>query len=132
VIPFRVRLVPGRPSGEQVAFAARRSIVSGQMRPGDRFPSVRILSQACKINPNTAHKVITQLIAEGLLAVEPGIGTVVSEIPEATQAARTRLLDAEVEQLVVEARRLRLSMQDVQSAVAAHWQRLNPEENNHD
>jgi GntR family transcriptional regulator len=128
VIPFRVKMVPGRASCEQVAFAARRSIVSGQMRPGDRFPSVRTLSQACKINPNTAHKVITQLIAEGLLAVEPGIGTVVAEIPEATHAARARLLEAEVEQLVVEARRLRLSMEDVQLAVAAHWQRLNPEE----
>jgi GntR family transcriptional regulator len=127
VIPFRVTLVTGRPSGEQVAFAARRSIISGQMRPGDRFPSVRTLSQACKINPNTAHKVITQLITEGLLAVEPGIGTVVAELPEASPAARTRLLESEVEHLVVEACRLRLSLEELQAAIAAHWRHLNPE-----
>jgi DNA-binding transcriptional regulator YhcF (GntR family) len=33
------------------------------------FPSVRELSTVLKINPNTAHKVVTQMVAEGLLEV---------------------------------------------------------------
>jgi GntR family transcriptional regulator len=127
VIPFRVVLQTGTPLHEQVAFAARKAVISGQLRAGDRFPSVRALSQACRINPNTAHKVISQLTAEGLLEVLPGIGTVVAIPPNGTETDRLRLLEREVEQLVVEARRLGLSLDDVQDAVAAHWRKLEPE-----
>jgi GntR family transcriptional regulator len=127
MIPFRVNLESGKPLHEQVAFAARKAVISGQLRAGDRFPSVRALSKACKINPNTAHKVIAQLTAEGLLEVQPGIGTVVACPPDGSPADRLRLLESETEQLVVEARRLGLSLEEVQSAVAAHWRILQPE-----
>ncbi len=127
MIPFRVTLESGQPVHEQVAFAARKAVLSGQMKPGDRFPSVRTLSRECRINPNTAHKVISQLTAEGFLEVVPGIGTVVALPPDGAQADRTRLLERETEQLVVEARRLGLSLKEVQNAVAAHWRSLEPE-----
>ena len=103
-------------------------MVSGQLRPGDPFPSVRALSQALKINPNTAHKVIAQLIAEGLLEVRPGMGTVVAQPRAGGRSERERLLRTEVEQLVVKARRLGLTLEDVQSAVEAHWRKLDPKE----
>jgi GntR family transcriptional regulator len=127
VIPFRVALHSGTPVHEQVSFAARKAVISGQLQPGDPFPSVRALSKACKINPNTAHKVIAQLTAEGFLEVLPGIGTVVGIPPDGSPADRLRLLDRETEQLVVEARRLRLSLEEVQHAVAKHWKRLDPQ-----
>lgn len=127
MIPFRVSLESGKPVHEQVAFAARKAAISGQMKPGDRFPSVRTLSAACKINPNTAHKVIAQLTAEGFLEVIPGIGTVVAVPPDGAPADRVRLLDHETEQLVVEARRLGLSLKQVQTALTEHWRKLEPE-----
>ena len=72
MIPFRVQFRPGLPLYEQVVYAATKAMLSGRMRPGDAFPSVRALSRELKINPNTAHKVITQLIAAGLLESRPG------------------------------------------------------------
>ena len=63
MIPFRLTLQSGVPVHEQVAFAAKKAMISGQLRPGDPFPSVRALSKAMKIHPNTAHKVIAQLTA---------------------------------------------------------------------
>src|ERR1700722_8297273 len=57
-------------------------MLSGQLRPGDPFPSVRALSKAAKVHPNTAHKVIAQLTADGLLEVRPGIGTIVASPPK--------------------------------------------------
>jgi GntR family transcriptional regulator len=124
VIPFRIQFEPGVPIWEQVVYAARKAAVSGQMRPGDPFPSVRVLSAELKINPNTAHKVVTALLAEGLIEVRVGVGTVVAELPAAIPAERARLLKSEVEQLVVEAKRLGLELNDVQRAVARHWERL--------
>ncbi len=127
MIPFRCELEAGSPVHEQVAFAARKAIVSGKLRPGDAFPSVRSLSKALKIHANTAQKVVGQLIAEGLLEVRPGIGTVVCPPPNGARADRSRLLTRDVEQLAVEAIQLGLTLEDVQSAVAATWRRLRGE-----
>jgi GntR family transcriptional regulator len=125
VIPFRLTFQPGISIYEQVVYAAKKAVVAGQMRPGDPFPSVRALSKELKINPNTAHKVVTQLLAEGLLEVLPGIGTVVANPPASTAAERGHLLRTELEQLVVQAKKLGLELGQVTNALTDHWTQLN-------
>lgn len=124
MIPFRLSFEPGISLCEQVVYAAKKAVVSGQMRAGDPFPSVRVLSKALKINPNTAHKVITHLVDEGLLEVRPGVGTVVAERVSSTAAERGNLLKRELEQLVVEAKKMGLQLDDVAAALTNHWKRL--------
>ena len=124
MIPFRVQFRPGLPLYEQVVYAATKAMLSGRMRPGDPFPSVRALSRELKINPNTAHKVVTQLITAGLIESRPGTGTVVATLPESSAAERTELLGAQIEQIVVEAKRLGISVDDVQNSLAQHWKKL--------
>jgi len=124
VIPFRVTFRPGVPIHEQVCYAATKAVVSGQMRPGDPFPSVRALSKELKINPNTAHKVVGALIDDGLLEVIPGIGTLVARVPASSAAERSHLLDRQMEELVVEAVRLGLSVTDLNRAMEKHWNRI--------
>ena len=123
MLPFSISLRPGAPIYEQVIYAVTRAVMTGQLRAGDGFPSVRALSQALKINPNTAHKIVAALIDDGLLVVRPGIGTVVGEGRQATAAVRRARLEDEAERLVVEARRSGLSLQDVVAAVRRHWGR---------
>jgi DNA-binding transcriptional regulator YhcF (GntR family) len=124
MIPFRLSFEPGVSIYEQVVYAAKKAVIAGQMRPGDAFPSVRALSKALKINPNTAHKVIAQLVSEGLIEVHPGLGTVVAQLPPSTSAERGNLLRKELEQLVVEAKKLGLELDKVTEALAQHWWRL--------
>jgi GntR family transcriptional regulator len=124
VIPFRVHFRPGISLYEQVVYAATKAIIAGQLRPGEVFPSVRTLSKELKINPNTAHKVVGQLASAGLLETRPGVGTVVAALPESSPAERTNLLGSDIEELVVEAKRLGIELEDVLRAVSAHWQRL--------
>jgi GntR family transcriptional regulator len=126
VIPFRVQFQSGVPAGRQVVFAATKAIVSGVMRPGDRFPSVRELGQALKINPNTAHKVVAELTRAGLLEMQPGIGAFVAEAPPAGAAEKAELLGQEIDRLTVEAKRLGLDLDDVLGAVERHWRALTP------
>ena len=121
---LRLRLRPGEPIFDQVVYAAKKTIISGELRPGHAFPSVRALAAELKIHPNTAHKVIQYLIQERLLEVRPGIGTVVAELPEARVAQRRRVLEQEVEQLVVEAKRLGLQVTEVVEAIEIQWAKL--------
>ena len=124
MIPFRVQFRPGISLFEQIVYAAKKAMVSGQLRPGDPFPSVRILSKDLKINPNTAHKIVAHLVAEGLLETRPGIGTVVAPLPDSTKKERTQLLGHEIEELVVEAKRLGIEREEMLNSISTHWQRL--------
>lgn len=124
MIPFHVELKPGAPIYEQIVYAATKSIISGQLRPGDDFPSVRALSKELKINPNTAHKVITRLADAGLLEIRPGSVAVVAKLSPATKAEKTNLLERQFEELVVEGKRLGIDLKQMQEAIAKHWDRL--------
>lgn len=121
---FRLNLQPGESIFDQLLFAIKRSFISGELQPGHAFPSVRTLAIEFKIHPNTAHKVVQHLIQERWLEVRPGIGTVVAEIPEPRPGDRKRLLQHEVEQLVVEAKRMELDIGDVMQAIQDQWARL--------
>ena len=126
---FRLSLRPGESIFEQLVFAAKKAFVSRELETGQAFPSVRTLAAEFKIHPNTAHKVVQHLIQERWLEARPGIGTVVAEIPEPRRGDRKRLLGREVEQLVVEAQRLELDIDEVIEALEDQWAKLKmPEE----
>jgi len=124
MLPFTVALKPGESPYRQVVYAATRAVVSGELPKGTSFPSVRELSQALKINPNTAHKAVAELIRTGLLEVRPGVGTVVAGGSRSSVREKRVLLSDDVERLVVAAKRLGLSESEVQQAVSDRWSEL--------
>ena len=124
MLPFTVSLRAGEPIFNQVVYAVARAIATGQLQPGDAFPSVRTLSQALKINPNTAHKIVAALTEQGLLIVRPGIGTVVGGPKGGGAAARKSILEHETERLVVEARHAGLSLDQLLQAIRRHWKEM--------
>jgi GntR family transcriptional regulator len=121
---LRFTLQPGESIFDQVVFAAVKAFVSGEFQPGQAFPSVRALAADLKIHPNTAHKVVQYLIQERWLEARPGIGTVVAGRPEVRAADRKRLLKHEVEQLVVEAKRVGVELEDLIESIEAQWRTL--------
>jgi GntR family transcriptional regulator len=124
MLPFSIELRPGLPVAEQILFAVKKAVVGGQLLPGDRFPSVRVLSQELKINPNTAHKVIAALVAQGVIVTTPAIGSVIAERVAGSRKERAELLGSELERLVVEAGKLGLTLDEVQAGVALQWKKL--------
>ncbi len=124
MLPFIVHFKSGAPVYEQVLLAVKRAVTAGRLVPGDKFPSVRILSQELRINPNTAHKVISALVEAGLLRVQPGIGTIVSQTRAVTAEQRQQLLEQEVGRLVVEARMISLGLDELLTAVRRAWSQL--------
>lgn len=121
---LKFTLQPGQSIFEQVVYAAQKAFLSGEFQPGQAFPSVRVLAAELKIHPNTAHKVIQHLIQERWLEARPGIGTVVATTPQARAGDKKRLLQQEVEQLVVEAKRVGVGLQEVIQAISTQWTKL--------
>jgi GntR family transcriptional regulator len=121
MVSFKTRFTPGQSIFDQVVFAAIKSILAGELKAGEAFPSVRTLALDLKIHPNTAHKVVQHLIQERWLTMQPGVGTVVAQPPKARAGDRKRLLEDEVEKLVVEAMRVGAGLNEVQQAVEDTW-----------
>jgi GntR family transcriptional regulator len=121
MVPFKVKFNPGQSLFDQVVFAATKSILAGELKPGEPFPSVRALALDLRIHPNTAHKVVQHLIQERWLSAQPGVGTVVAAPPKARPGDRKRLLEDEVEKLVVEAMRVGAGLDEVQQALKDTW-----------
>ncbi|WP_205571484.1 GntR family transcriptional regulator [Streptomyces sp. YIM 130001] len=61
-----------------IAAEIRSRIVSGELRPGDRVPSIRAIAQRWGVAIATATKVTAALRDEGLVEAKVGAGTVVS------------------------------------------------------
>ncbi len=121
MLSFSVEFKPGIPVYEQVVFAVKKAMVEGKLKAGERFPSVRDISRELKINPNTAQKVISQLVREKLLSIEPGRGSVVCELPQGSGEQFDEILKPIIEQLVIEARRLSINQADVIKVLQKFW-----------
>ncbi len=122
--PFKLKSNSSQSIFDQVVFAATKAILGGALKPGEAFPSVRSMAADLKIHPNTAHKAVQHLIQERWLLASPGKGTVVATPPKARSGDRQRLLSHEIEQLVVEARRVGASLDEVVESIETQWKSL--------
>lgn len=59
----------------EIAEALRRRIASGELRPGDRLPSVREMARRWGCTPGTVSRAYAQLAREGLVGAHRGGGT---------------------------------------------------------
>jgi DNA-binding transcriptional regulator YhcF (GntR family) len=113
MLPFSIKFQDGIPAAEQLLLAVRKAMLTGQLRAGDAFPSVRTLSQELRISPTTAHKVVLQLKADGLLASQPGIGMVITAPEQPTVGDRQEQLAPACGRLLKEAADLGLTLDQV-------------------
>ncbi|SDL66489.1 transcriptional regulator, TetR family [Glycomyces sambucus] len=81
--------VPAEPPYRQIAAELRAGIAAGDLRPGDRVPSVRQISARWGVAIATANRVMAVLRDEGLVVTRVGSGTVVADTPARRAAPRT-------------------------------------------
>jgi GntR family transcriptional regulator len=62
----------------QLIQQVRQALRLGLLREGDQLPTVKDVSGALAINPNTVLKAYRELEYEGLTAARPGVGTFVT------------------------------------------------------
>ena len=63
----------------QIRDTIRERILSGELKPGDRIPSVREYGADIGVNPNTVMRTYERLTLEGVIFNKRGIGYFISE-----------------------------------------------------
>jgi len=72
------------------------AIVSGEMPPGSKLPSVRDLAVDAKVNPNTAQRALTDLEREGIVYSQRTAGRFVTEDETLIKAKKLQLAEEKV------------------------------------
>ena len=106
----------GKPVYEQLIEEIERGVLLGVYPEGAQLPSIRELSAALSINPNTIQKSYTELSHRGIIVSSPGNGCFVS--PKAREVLRRNALN-KMEQLTQLAHQLRLAGVSEQELIAA-------------
>lgn len=73
----------------------RRRITSGELAPGDRVPSTRLITREWGVAMATATKALAVLAQEGLVRAVPGVGTLVADPAGGPRTAAGRALTRE-------------------------------------
>jgi GntR family transcriptional regulator len=124
MLPFEVRLDFRLPIYEQIVFAVKRATAAGKLKPGDRIPSVRDLSDALQVNPNTVQRAMTELTRAGLLETHPGQGSFLTTQASASPEVHRAALKPLVEKLVVEAMQTQMKLDELQTLIQQEWHHI--------
>jgi GntR family transcriptional regulator len=112
---FRLEVGNRAPIYRQLAEQIRESIATGRLQPDEKLPSVRELSRALVVNPNTIARVYTELERDGVLNTRPGLGVFVARRrTELTERARRKRLVQMLDGLLTEAVHLGFAAAEVQ------------------
>lgn len=103
---------PALPIYLQVMAAIKRDIVTGELSPGDKLPSVRDMALRYTINPNTVGRVYKELESEGVCFTRRGMGTFVTEDPEKAEQVKEEMVQELIHQFLEGMKRLGISPEE--------------------
>lgn len=89
-IPIHLSMDDPEPMYAQIVSQLRDFILSGQLPPGTRLPSVRALAADITCSVLTTRRAYEDLEREGFIRTRQGVGSVVAEIPEEKMRAHRR------------------------------------------
>ncbi len=80
-----------RPLYQQISDQVREQILSGELQPGERLPSIRELAEQLTTSVITVRRAYADLEAEGYIYTRAGQGTFVSHRPQ--EAIRRQVME---------------------------------------
>lgn len=133
---IHLSLRDGVPIYRQITNQIKYLIASGQMRPGEELPPIRVLAQQLLVTPNTIVKAYGDLEAEGVIIKRRGAGTYIADSGSPlARAEQRRILNQRADDLLMEARHLNFSFEEVLALLTKRQHRLErgaTRENQHD
>lgn len=119
----------GTPIYRQIADQIKAEIMNGSLEPGGKVMSTNQYAAFYQINPATAQKAFRELVDEGVLYKQRGVGMFVAEDARERLAAdfRERFFERVLAPLVQEARQAGISLTDIIDYLeASHGEAFGP------
>ena len=69
----------GKPIYEQITTQIKNKIITGELRPGDALPSMRVLAKELRISVITTKRAYADLEQDGFIETAPGKGSFVAQ-----------------------------------------------------
>jgi len=106
------------PIYEQIVLQVKGSVARGELREGDRLPSVRELAREISLNPNTVIRAYEALERDGIILRRQGAGCFVTGRTSAlNRGERSRQLSGLLKRSVTEAFHLGFTADEVREAL---------------
>ncbi len=122
---IHISLRDGVPIYRQIVNQVKYLVASGQMRPGEELPPIRVLAQQLLVTPNTVVKAYGDLEAEGVVSKRRGAGTYVADAGSPlARAEQKRILAQRADDLLMEARHMKFSHEEVLALLSERRQLL--------
>lgn len=100
----------------QIENEVRFAIASGELKAGDKLPTVRAVAEKLNINPNTVAKAYRDLEIMGLVYTRRGMGIFIKDgVEEKCQAECYRQIICKMHEVVAEAKAAGFKEVDVKS-----------------
>ena len=118
MIAIHIEFHSGIPVYRQVMDQIKYNVSSNLLQTGEQLPSIRELSKELAVNPTTIVKAYDELSHEGTIEKRRGKGVFVSDhVTTMNEKAQQEVISRLARQLVVEARQLGTSKENILKAV---------------
>jgi GntR family transcriptional regulator len=93
---LRIRAESDSPIYQQIIDQIKAQVAEGELKKGDKLPSVRELAQDLGVNVNTVYKAYKELESEGVVRMRVGFGVTIIE------ERQNRLKDSDREKIITD------------------------------
>lgn len=90
-----------------------RKIALGELKAGEKIPSVRSLALELTVNVNTVQRALQQMNERGILKSKRGEGNFVTDDTELLQNTKQNLINAELDEFIQNMEKLGVKGQDL-------------------
>lgn len=108
---------PKMPIYVQIINYIKRKIISGEIKGGDRMPSVREYAGEFKVNPNTIQRVYAELEGENLIYTQRGIGKFVTENEDTINKLRKDMFNETIDKFIKDSKELGFLKEEILSII---------------
>ena len=124
MLTYELNKSPGVPLYEALYRCIRSDILAGNLKPGQKLPSKRMLAQNLEVSKITVEGAYNQLLTEGYIRAEEKVGYFVEDVPRVTH----RTVPAKTDPIQTETRPLLdLSGSGTEKFPFSVWSRLQRE-----
>lgn len=99
----------------------KKRIGRGDLKSGDKLPSVREMAEELKVNPNTVQKAYQELEREGIIFTLRGMGSFITQDSEKILDLKKVMVREIIAKFLKDVRELNFSKDEILSLLDKYW-----------